>query len=282
MVSLLMLCAARSAKNHRGGSVLWTPANLATPPLMWLTNLSTISTDVNGHCSQWNDYSGNGNFFTQNTLARNPGINSSGQNGLRVLTFNGATNQALGGSGISVLSLTQNISACSIFVAGNPTKNSSGTLQTIWYASVGTSGNVRCGILIASNQVQAYQRRLDADTVASAVITQPDSNWHLMQSEHNWAAQSVAIRLDGGTPVTTTTTQGSGNTANTPSTAVSLMANLVSGNGWATGNIGEVIFLNYILTTTDRQKIEGYVAWKWGLEANLPSGHPYKTAPPYV
>jgi hypothetical protein len=46
------------------------------------------------------------------------------------------------------------------------------------------------------------------------------------------------------------------------------------------GNIGEVITYPTALTTLDRQKVEGYLAWKWGLQANLPVGHPYKNAPP--
>lgn len=29
-----------------------------------------------------------------------------------------------------------------------------------------------------------------------------------------------------------------------------------------------------------RQKIQGYLAWKWGLQAKLPDGHPYKSASP--
>lgn len=28
------------------------------------------------------------------------------------------------------------------------------------------------------------------------------------------------------------------------------------------------------------QKLEGYMAWKWGIQANLPSDHPYKNSPP--
>lgn len=31
---------------------------------------------------------------------------------------------------------------------------------------------------------------------------------------------------------------------------------------------------------TDVQKAEGYLAHKWGLEGNLPSGHPYKSSAP--
>jgi hypothetical protein len=34
------------------------------------------------------------------------------------------------------------------------------------------------------------------------------------------------------------------------------------------------------LSTNNRQTMEGYLAWKWGMQANLPSGHPYKNAAP--
>lgn len=34
------------------------------------------------------------------------------------------------------------------------------------------------------------------------------------------------------------------------------------------------------VTDDDRQKLEGYLAHKHGLDANLPSGHPYKSSPP--
>jgi hypothetical protein len=43
--------------------------------------------------------------------------------------------------------------------------------------------------------------------------------------------------------------------------------------------IGDII-VGKNLSTSDRQKIEGYLAWKWALTANLPAGHPYKTSPP--
>jgi len=42
----------------------------------------------------------------------------------------------------------------------------------------------------------------------------------------------------------------------------------------------EIIFYNSVLSTNDRQKIEGYLAWKWGIQASLPVGHPYKSAAP--
>jgi hypothetical protein len=43
--------------------------------------------------------------------------------------------------------------------------------------------------------------------------------------------------------------------------------------------IAEVIMVQSTNTTT-RQLIEGYLAWKWGLQGSLPVGHPYISAAP--
>jgi hypothetical protein len=48
------------------------------------------------------------------------------------------------------------------------------------------------------------------------------------------------------------------------------------------GRIGEIIFCNDDESLFDKQRIEGYLAHKWGLEADLPSDHPFKAAPPEV
>ena len=46
--------------------------------------------------------------------------------------------------------------------------------------------------------------------------------------------------------------------------------------GWYTGTIYEFMIFNTSLTTSQAQQVEGYLAWKWGLVANLPPTHPYK------
>jgi hypothetical protein len=43
---------------------------------------------------------------------------------------------------------------------------------------------------------------------------------------------------------------------------------------------GEFIVTDNV-STEIRQKIEGYLAWKWGIASNLPSDHPYKGGRPY-
>jgi hypothetical protein len=42
----------------------------------------------------------------------------------------------------------------------------------------------------------------------------------------------------------------------------------------------EILLYNSVLLTLQVQQLEGYLAWKWGLQANLPSNHPYKNNPP--
>ena len=46
------------------------------------------------------------------------------------------------------------------------------------------------------------------------------------------------------------------------------------------GLYSEFIFLASPASTSDREKIEGYLAWRWGIQASLPIGHPYLSAPP--
>lgn len=46
------------------------------------------------------------------------------------------------------------------------------------------------------------------------------------------------------------------------------------------GSVSEIILFNTVLTTVERQVVEGYLAWKWGTQASLPATHPYKTVQP--
>jgi hypothetical protein len=51
------------------------------------------------------------------------------------------------------------------------------------------------------------------------------------------------------------------------------------GSQYPNGAVGEFIVCKDV-TVENRQKIEGYLAHKWGLTDNLPSDHPYKTTVP--
>lgn len=48
----------------------------------------------------------------------------------------------------------------------------------------------------------------------------------------------------------------------------------------AFGQLYELCFVPYNSSLDTKQKLEGYAAWKWGIQALLPAGHPYKNAAP--
>lgn len=80
-----------------------------------------------------------------------------------------------------------------------------------------------------------------------------------------------AIYVNGSSYGSPTNITVAGNTLNAPrsftlaGTSTSLVA-----------NICEVIMYNTVLNTTDRQRVEGYLAQKWGMLSNLSAGHPYQ------
>lgn len=72
-------------------------------------------------------------------------------------------------------------------------------------------------------------------------------------------------------------------TARTNSGNLTLSNSIVEGGGSGRvfkGIFKECIIYNGPLNTGQIQKVEGYLAWKWGIEGNLPVGHPYKNAAP--
>jgi hypothetical protein len=46
------------------------------------------------------------------------------------------------------------------------------------------------------------------------------------------------------------------------------------------GMLGEIILFDNMVSNSEKLKIDGYLAHKWGLTANLPADHPYKSNAP--
>lgn len=49
---------------------------------------------------------------------------------------------------------------------------------------------------------------------------------------------------------------------------------------WFKGKFMEMIIYNSVLSGPQIQKIEGYLAWKWGIQNKLPTNHPYYSVKP--
>ena len=98
----------------------------------------------------------------------------------------------------------------------------------------------------------------------------------IVQSSHNGATESIGVN---GTLTPSSQNTGVGSGFNITSYGIGTNTNTGDATYWA-GYVGEVIYYTGVLTTLQIQQIEGYLAWKWGLQANLPSGHPYKNSAP--
>jgi hypothetical protein len=83
-------------------------------------------------------------------------------------------------------------------------------------------------------------------------------------------------RFGGGTTTTATGTNSS--TITTGLQTIRIGRSDVGEN--CNSFIGEIVYYNRVLTTFERQELEGYLAWKWGLQASLPSTHPYAKVRP--
>lgn len=88
---------------------------------------------------------------------------------------------------------------------------------------------------------------------------------------------SSVSQIGGGYNFTGFTTRNT--TLNTTATPWYLGAR-PGGTGSVTASFNEIIFYSRAISAQERQQIEGYLAWKWGLTGTLPSTHPFKSFPP--
>ncbi len=91
--------------------------------------------------------------------------------------------------------------------------------------------------------------------------------------QYEFDGTTLGARLTGGTAATVAATQT--DAFDTVGLTLGRQNNL-----YFDGRMMEVLIYDSALSTTNRQNVEGYLAWKWGLVSKLPAGHPYKSAPP--
>lgn len=132
-----------------------------------------------------------------------------------------------------------------------------------------------------SNAVYAGGRRLDANSFDYAADTSDRGNsWLILVASFDYAAAQLVLSVNGTTYVDAAF-QSPGSAQGTNSSSVGLGHNGIGSTGSAAyGDYAEALVAASAVSTGDRQRIEGYLAWQWGLEANLPSGHPYELVSP--
>ncbi len=240
-------------------SGLWTPSQISTA--LWLDAADASTITLNGSTvSQWNDKSGNGRNVSQPTASAQPTSNTRTLNGLNVLDFNvDIIGRSTPFVTINTPWLVYSVITFDNFT-GNPVYIGLQGAQTT-HMGWSNGGNIQfynnsTGVVGLSNVV------ITTNTPAFVGVQYDTTN---LTGLYNGAAQgSPAVTIPADTALFNIGSHASG------------------ASNYFDGAIGEIVFIQSTVSLSNRQKLEGYLAWKWGLQANLPVGHPYKNSPPTV
>ena len=268
-----------------GVAIPWTPANLASPSVIWINDDSAVTDTGGGVISQWNDISGNAYHFTQASSDQNPLIVAAAQNGRRVTRFSGGGKALINANG-GALGVFRNhsqgwMAAVYKKIALYSPSTTGHNLFSVSIGGAGTtsrftySNNFAAGV----DKAQLVVRRLDADSAALLPLTSTvNTSYHIHMATMDWGQGDGTVYYDGTQEAQNLALTSSGNTSDTAT------VNFILGSGATDLNsdIAELIIGRTIPGSTEREKLEGYLAHRWGLTANLPALHPYKTNPPTV
>jgi len=241
----------------------WTPANITTA--LWLDAADASTITLNGTAvSQWNDKSGNSRNFSQATAGNQPVYSTNALNGKNVVNF--VSNDSLTRAVIPFNDLGNN----SLYIVGNRT----GRDNQYNVACVLSRATLRSRVMIFG-----YPSGGGWGTFTNAIFKSPiggvSSTYEICEMIADQTTNTYLFYQNG-------TSQGSAGSVNvnTSFAQATCYLGIDEFNSSLAGNIAELIFCNEKNTDSDRQKIEGYLAWKWALQANLPVGHPYKSSAP--
>jgi hypothetical protein len=231
------------------GCQLWLDATDVNGTGTSVANGSTIST--------WTDKSGNGRNASQATVANRPSVGRV--NDRTAIVF----------SGSPVFMILPNITSVpvSIFMIAASTQNANNT----FFVSLGGFPNA----IFLREQFSPVFFGIDGGSGGQYLTSVRDLNTHIWSFTLP-ASASGTFAFDGSVVATSGFTLG----ANTNFVSNSIGTwNQQSADGNIRGGISEIVMYDVALSASMRQQVEGYLAWKWGLQGSLPSTHPYKTSP---
>ncbi len=256
------------AKEFTWNETIWNPSMIQTALWLDAADASTV-TASSGLVDQWRDKSGNARHASGTTTAR-PTYASVTLNGKNTLTFDG-TDDRLVTSGVSLHTGLYSAFA----VARAATANS---VLIICSQDRSTSNPDRNGQYIRTNSATPESVAFNnAGSAFTATASSTVTNWNSYSAIRESALITLYANGNAGTGTAIT---GTATSNSNPMTIGARESNAGTFNNFWSGDMAEVIFLGSVATTDTRQRVEGYLAHKWGLTANLPAGHPYKTVGP--
>jgi Peptidase family C25/Propeptide_C25/Calx-beta domain len=254
-----------TATNNVIGGRPWTPAD-APNVIAWYdaTDASTIL-QTGGVVTQWNDKVGGFNLIGSG----DPNTGTRTINGLNVIDCD--LNDSHTNASISLPA----DGSVSVFMLA--AIDSADGANDALFTMVGNSNGYDLSLKAADT---SFNGTLDSSLLTSAKAltggpyAKSTNVWNVQYDPSG--AKTVRTFINGNTNVTAAVTGG--RTLGT-SAQFKVGDRYSAPNQRLDGAFGEVLVASN-MTVETRQKIEGYLAHKWGLTANLPSNHPYKDAPP--
>jgi hypothetical protein len=238
----------------------WVPSVLTSLCGWWDALDSTTLTLNGGNVAAWANKAAAATPASQATATAQPAYSATGRNNRPSVVFDGVDD---------VLPFTptgfpSGSNPITVFVVGHTT--SSGSTNVFSYGAAASSQSV--GVGISSGSVRGGLFGFDAVSTATP--------WTSQDQIVNFFATTGAasLRVNGAS-------SGVAGGASTPALSATngRIGGSVNGTVWP-GSIQEILVFSRALTTNERQQVEGYLAWRWGLRDNLRQGHPYRKAPP--
>ena len=224
---------------------------------LWLDSADAGTISVSGSSvTQWTDKSGGSNA-TQTTPGNRPTFTGFG------VGFNAASSQFM------TLN-TPYTSSHTIFIVATPT---SASQVYLFGRGSGVTGSAPTMIMNYVGTQLEYFPASDGSTRSS--YGSPTSTF-VACYVRNYGTSVIGTL--NGTQVFTSTTPTS---EPHPTVAWSHLGQAGIGAGYYTGTIYEFLIYSNALSTTQRQSVEGYLAWKWGINPSLPAIHPFYSIPAF-
>ena len=272
----------------------WDPSLISTALWLDAADASTI-TEVGGAVSQWNDKSGNGHNATANG---NPTYSATGM----------STNKPavqLDGTGDSFVSSITGIgsfNALDVYMVTQTPAAAAADVNTGFFWGFGNIGSAsgsypsNRGLFLASItgslsgeliNLGLENSSFPSGRLGSATYTRAANTAQILNSKNSTSGTSLfangsQVNLGLANQITTSTNSAPSNVGYAVDSDLHFGVIRVGGSLLYTPAIkfAEMIVSSTLLSTVNRQKLEGYLAHKWGLTADLPADHPYKTAVP--
>jgi hypothetical protein len=250
----------------------WTPAEITTA--LWLDAADSSTITLNGsNVSQWNDKSGNTRNVLQAVAGDQPTYTEQ-INSKSVITFNNDILRSSGNVNLGLINRSAFIVAqattavdCAGLLSLEPASGNDWEQLTATAYETGSAPNI---FQVAGSTFAAYNPQI-AGTRPSPLGIYSEVK----------AAGTGTVYLNGSS-IATDSTFTEFEATNTGRLLIGgrYFDGAVSANSRLIGRLAEIIYIESALSLADRQLVEGYLAHKWGLTANLPGDHPYKTIKP--